>query len=118
MMKINANQIKTHFSMRTILILLLLPFGLPQAFVADDHIITIGGSVYAGGRSGAILEYKVKKNADGSEYLVNIVLNFSLQDILTASDPEVQTMAAMLAGMGITDMIVDSTTDVIYKKQS
>lgn len=60
----------------------------------------------------------IKKNADGSEYLVNIVLNFSLQDILTASDPEVQKMAAMLAGMGITDMIVDSTTDVIYKKQS
>lgn len=32
----------------------------------ESHIITIGGSVYAGGRSGAILEYKVKKNADGS----------------------------------------------------
>lgn len=66
MMKIDANQIKTHFSMRTILILLLLQFGMPQAFADDDHIITIGGSVYAGGRSGAILEYKVKKDANGN----------------------------------------------------
>ena len=36
-----------------------------SAQAQDQHIITIGGSVYAGGRSGAILEYKVKKDANG-----------------------------------------------------
>ena len=37
---------------------MLLQLGIPQAFADDDHIITIGGSVYGGGRRGAIVESK------------------------------------------------------------
>ena len=48
------------------MLLAVIPVRGQEQQAESQHIITIGGSVYAGGRSGAILEYKVKKNADGS----------------------------------------------------
>lgn len=50
-------------------LLLLILFCSPNIKADDEPRISIGGSVYGGGRQGAIVENKEKKNNDGSRVL-------------------------------------------------
>ena len=82
----HIRQILTAGSLRPLLLLLLISLGASVALADDPPRITIGGSVYGGGRQGAILENKEKKDADG-----NRVLD-------TNGDPEIEIVGGTDAG--------------------
>ena len=65
----HIRQMFTAVSRRPLLLLLLLLFSATCALADDPPRISIGGSVYGGGRQGAILENKEQKDADGNRVL-------------------------------------------------
>lgn len=65
----HIQQNSTACSFRLLLLLLLMTMSPIYVLADDEPRISIGGSVYGGGRQGAIVENKEKKNADGSRVL-------------------------------------------------
>ena len=65
----HIRQMFTAVSHRPLLLLLLLLFSATCALADDPPRISIGGSIYGGGRQGAILENKEQKDADGNRVL-------------------------------------------------
>lgn len=67
--RLDISLIQAHTNMKKMLLSLFLLFGVANTFADDTPRISIGGSVYGGGRQGAILENKEQKSENGSRIL-------------------------------------------------